>query len=223
MVRSRRLQAVFFDVDGVLVDVKSSWEYLHSYFGVAEKARLVREKFERGEIDYVKWMEMDTSLWIEAAGGRLHRKVLVEALSRVNIVPEARKLFRELRRRRLIIVLVSSGLDLLVRRVASELGADAWLANKLEFDKHGFLRPGGVPLVGADKSKAVSRIAAELSIDLSRSAYVGDSRWDATAMRIVGLPIAYGDDPSLNGVAKVRVKSLLEIPAIIDLWEEGKI
>ncbi|MCE4610721.1 MAG: HAD-IB family phosphatase [Desulfurococcales archaeon] len=218
---ARRLQLVFFDVDGVLVNVKSSWEYLHRSFGVLEEARKVKRLFEEGAIDYVEWMRRDTMLWIKAAGGKVHRSVIIDLLSRIEVNPEARPLFRALRKRGIRIALVSSGIDLLVRRVAVELGVDAWAANKLEFDREGFLKPGGVPLVGVDKSRVVYRIANELGASLRASAYVGDSRWDASAMKVVGLPIAYGDDPSLDGVAKARVKRLSDILEVITSWERG--
>ena len=220
---TRRLRLVFFDVDGVLVNVKSSWEYLHKSFGVIEEARRVKRLFEEGAIDYVEWMRRDTMLWIKAAGGRLHRSTIASLLARVELNPEAKPLFRALRRRGVRIALVSSGIDLLVRRVAAELGADAWAANKLEFDREGYLKPGGVPLVGVDKSRVVYRIASELGASLEASAYVGDSFWDASAMRLVGLPIAYGDDPSLDGVARARVRRLTEVLEVVDRWEAGLI
>ena len=162
-------------------------------------------------------------LWIKAVGGKLHRNTITSLLARVELNPEAKPLVRALRRRGIRIALVSSGIDLLVRRIATELGVDAWTANKLEFDREGYLKPGGVPLVGVDKSKAVYRIASELGASLDASAYVGDSFWDVSAMRLVGLPIAYGDDPSLDEVAKVRVKRLSDVLEVVDRWEAGLI
>jgi phosphoserine phosphatase len=219
----RRLQAVFFDVDGVLVKIKSSWEYLHERLGVLEEARSVRAMFERGEIDYLEWMISDTELWVKASGGKLHRSVIMSILADVPINDEAPTVFRALRRRGVRIALVSSGIDILVRRVAHELGADAWVANKLHFDREGYLKPGGVPLVGVDKRSAVKRLAWELGVDLSKSAYVGDSKWDASAMMIVGLPIAYGDDPQLDSVAKARIRRLSELLDVVRRWEEGRL
>ena len=208
----------FFDVDGVLVRVRSSWEHVHRALGVEEEARRIRRMFEEGAIDYVDWMRLDTELWIRARGGRLHYSELKVILDEVEIVEEAYEAFRRIRRAGAMIALVSSGIDILVRRVASELGADAWAANRLLFDEKGYLKPGGAPLVGVDKSGAVRRISWELGSHPSRAAYVGDSRWDASAMRVVGLPIAYGDDPELGGVAAVRVSSLLEAAEVIERW-----
>ncbi len=216
-----RVKLVIFDVDGVLVDVKSSWGFLHEWFGVAEEARRIREMFERGEIDYVKWMELDTALWVRARGGRLHRSEILEALSNVRVLPEAVEVARWIKRRGLYLALVSSGIDLLVRRVAAELGADAWAANKLSFDKEGYLVPGGVPLVGVDKAPVVKRISWELGVDPREAVFVGDSRWDASAMKVVGYGIAVGDDPELAKVARFRVRSVGEVKEVIEAILEG--
>ncbi|GBF09746.1 phosphoserine phosphatase [Aeropyrum pernix] len=215
---ARGIKLVIFDVDGVLVEVKSSWGYIHRRLGVEEEAMKVKEMFERGSIDYIEWMRLDTELWIRASGGRLHRSRLMEIVGEIPLRREAFTAVRILRRMGLRIGLVSSGIDLLVRRVAAEIGADAWASNRLLFDKNGFLLPGGSPLVGVDKRGAVTRMAYELGASLEEVAYVGDSRWDASAMSIVGLPIAYNDGGELDGVAKARVDSLLEVPRVVAEW-----
>ncbi len=213
-----RVRIVFFDMDGVLVPIKSSWAYLHEYFGVAEEARRYLEAFERGEIDYVRWMELDTSLWVKARrGGCVHIRELLEVLGRVPVNPETQTVGRELHRRGVIVGIVSGGIDLLARRVASILGADVWVANKLLFDKRGCLRPGGIPLVGVDKVGVVKRILGEYGIDPGEAMFVGDSRWDASVMRLVGYPVAYGDDcPLLDGIVKYRVRRLSEVVELVD-------
>jgi len=212
----RRVKIVLFDMDGVLVPIRSSWAYLHEYFGVSEEARRVMRLFEEGRIDYLDWMRLDTELWVRARG-RVHIRELIEAFERVPIRPEAPKVARELHRRGILVGIVSGGIDLLARRVAREIGADVWVANKLSFDKYGYLVPGGVPLVGVDKSRVVRRILGEYGIPPENAMFVGDSRWDATAMRIVGYPVAFGEGcPELERVARCRVRSLTEVVGLVD-------
>lgn len=218
---ARKIKLVIFDVDGVVVNIKSSWGFLHEWFGVAEEARRIRELFEQGRIDYVKWMELDTALWVRARGGRVHRNDLLKALSNVKVLPEAVDVARWIKRRGLYLALVSSGIDLLVRRVAVELGADAWTANKLSFNKEGYLIPGGVPLVGVDKAPVVKRLSWELGVDPREAVFVGDSRWDASAMKVVCCGIAVGNDPELARVAMFRVKSVSEVKEILERLLRG--
>ncbi len=216
----RRIAIVLFDMDGVLARIKSSWAYLHKYFGVDREAEEIKRLYEEGRIDYIEWMRLDTSLWAKARGGCVPRSELEEALSRVPIDPYLPRLGYELHRRGLLIGIVSSGIDLLARRVARRLGADVWVANRLSFDKRGCLVPGGVPLVGTDKVPVTRRILGELGIPPERAMFVGDSVFDRSVMRLVGYPVAYGDCPKLDGVAKCRVYRLDEIPSLVDYVEE---
>ncbi len=212
-----KVKLVIFDVDGVLVHVKSSWHYLHEFFGVSREAEVYRDMFEKGLIDYVKWMELDVMLWVKAKGRPIHRSELLEILSRINIDPEAPVVSRWLKRNGIKIALVSGGVDLLVSRVAEVVGADIWMANKLSFDKRGYLISGGIPLVGVWKDKAVRTIAEALGISLNNTMFVGDSIWDKPAMKIVGYPVRYKDEEGiLRDVAKYEIKKLSELLKLIE-------
>lgn len=217
---AKRVRIVLFDMDGVLANIHSSWEYLHSYFGVLDEARKVMKEYEEGRFDYIEWMRRDTSLWLKKKE-KIHIKELVKAFDRVELNPEIRLVGPELHKRGIIIGIVSGGIDLLARRVARELGADVWIANRLVFDKRGYLKPGGIPLVGVDKTRAVRRILSEYGIPGENAMFVGDSRWDASAMRIVGYPVAYGDKCSvLDGIVKCRVRRLSEVVSLVDEIEK---
>jgi len=222
-----RIGIVFFDVDGVLTTVKSSWDYIHGRLGVREQARRAVRLFEEGRISYEEWMRHDTSLWIRASGGRLHISRLSKIVEEIPIREGAGELVAELHRRGVIVALVSAGVDLLVQRVAREVGADVYVSPRLRWDKRGFLIPGGHPLVTPTgrhgKAWAVRRIAGEYGIPLERAVYVGDSKWDLDAMRIVGYPVAFGDEcPLLSGVALCRVHDMGELrEAILRIEGEG--
>lgn len=221
----RRIKIVFFDVDGVLTEVRSSWQYVHERLGVSERALEAVKLFEEGRIGYEEWMRLDTSLWIEASGGKLHRSALAGILAEIPIREGARELVSWLHRRGVIVALVSSGVDLLVQRVAREVGADVYVSPRLRWDKRGYLLPGGHPLVTPTgprgKAWAVKRIAGEYGVDLGEAVFVGDSKWDAEAMRVVGYPIAFGEEcPPLDEVALCRVRSMGELRRAIERVEQ---
>ncbi len=213
----RKVRMVIFDMDGVLVPIHSSWAFLHEKLGVAEKARKIMEKFVRGEIDYLRWMELDTGLWVEATGGRITLWDLQKILKEVPIRKEAIEVGRWLRKNGIIYGIISGGIDLLAKRVAHEIGADFFLANQLSYDKRGRLVPGGKPVVGVKKHLAVKRVAGEYGVPLENVMFVGDSIWDKEAMEIVGYPVIYGDcdKEDLVKVAKCRIKDLRELPELI--------
>ncbi len=219
----RKVRMIIFDMDGVLVPIHSSWAFIHEKLGVLDEAKRIVERFERGEIDYIEWMRLDTSLWVEASKGELTLWDIERLFREVPVREEAIEVARWLRRRGIIYGIISGGIDLLAKRVAKELGADFFLANQLSYDKRGRLVPGGKPVVGVKKHYAVKRIAGEYGIPLENIMYVGDSKWDLDAMRIVGYPVIYGDcnHVELTRTARYRVRSLRELPSLIECIEEG--
>ncbi|MEM0366748.1 MAG: HAD-IB family phosphatase [Acidilobaceae archaeon] len=215
-----KVKLVVFDVDGVLVPIKSSWHFLHSYFDVLEKAENIKRMFDEGLIDYTKWLELDVKLWIEARNGLVTRDEIMRVLSQIKVDDEAHHVVRWLKRRGVKIALISGGIDLLVSRIAEEIGADIWMANKLSFDKRGYLIAGGIPIVGVWKDKAVRILAGSLGINLDNIMFIGDSKWDIPALKIVGYPVAYRDDGVLSSIAKYRVNKLLELIDLIKCIED---
>ena len=182
---------VFFDVDGVLVSIKSSWNHLHRYFGVYESAKEAIRMFERGDITYYEWMVIDTSLWMKSKK-RITRKDLEMAFRSVVVDSRFKDVIMRLKSEGKKIVLVSGGIDVLVERVAKEVGAHECYCNRLIFDKDGYLVPGGFPIVpSGSKDIIVKKVLEKHGVPRERSAFVGDSEWDKEAFREVGLPILY--------------------------------
>jgi len=214
-----RIKLVLFDVDGVLVGNKSSWQVIHELLGVREEAEFGTRLYLESVIDYLGWMKHDTSLW--AKRKRIHINELRRAFDRIKVKQEAIEISRVLHRMGFIIGLVSAGIDLLVGRVAKEVGADIWVANKLSYDKRGYLIEGGVPLVPAERKDVVVRmIMGELNVDSSETAFVGDSVWDIPAFLVVGLPIGYGGDERIRSYVKYLIRNLRELPDILAEYNE---
>ena len=217
------VRLVVFDMDGVLVDIHSSWEYLHEKFGVRREALVYKRWFEEGRITYDEWMRLDVSLWIRARG-RIHRREIEALIEPIKPRSEARETVRELKAMGVNLSIVSGGIDLLAKRIASELGISEWRANILSFDREGYLEPGGRPLVGADKSRAVRDIARKFNAKLDETMFIGDSKWDLTALRVVGYPVLFlnkktmihGDPSELLRVAKYTIESLSQVTEIVE-------
>ncbi|GAG35915.1 unnamed protein product, partial [marine sediment metagenome] len=54
------IKMVVFDLDGVLVDIDSSWQTIHRAFGVDNEENF--QKHLRNEIDYREFMRSDIGL-----------------------------------------------------------------------------------------------------------------------------------------------------------------
>ncbi|MCE4614561.1 MAG: HAD-IB family phosphatase [Desulfurococcales archaeon] len=215
---SKKIKLVLFDVDGVLVDCKSSWQVIHELLGVRDEADIGSRLYMEGIIDYLGWMRHDTGLWVR--GKRVHISDLRRAFEKIEVKHEAVEASRLLHRMGFIIGLVSAGIDLLVGRVAEEIGADIWVANKLSYDKRGYLVEGGAPLVPAErKDVTVRRIMGELDVKSSETAFIGDSVWDIPAFLVVGLPIGYGNDAKIRSYVKYVIRDLRELPGILASYD----
>ncbi|MCE4623328.1 MAG: HAD-IB family phosphatase [Caldisphaeraceae archaeon] len=215
----KKIRLVAFDVDGVLTEEESSWGYMHEHFKTEGDAVGNYERFKKGEIDYLGWMESDTRLWIEKSGGKLRRDEIARILSKIRLRDGAQEVSICLHKKRKIVVLISGGIDILVSMVAEKVGADYWFSNSLRFDKNGYLKPGGIPIVGCDKQKVLKRLLAYLDIKPYEVMYVGDSEWDYSAMEIVGYPVVFGNDPLLKRIAKYRIENLLDVCNILEMIE----
>ena len=195
-----RIRLAAFDMDGVVVPIRSSWGYLHERLGVEEEAAAGYRWFREGKIRYWEWMYHDTLLWLEARPG-ITRWDLEDLFAPVEPVPEAYEAVRLLRSAGIEVALVSGGVDVLVAKTARLLGIKHWISPRLAFDPYGHLVPGGDPVLEADrKDRAVLSLARRLGYTMRQVAFVGDSVWDLRGMREACLAVAV--NPASKEVAE---------------------
>ena len=211
-----RIKAVVFDVDGVLLSIKNSWGYFHEVFGTSREAEENYRLYLEGKITYYEWLVRDVALWVNKRG-KIHLSEITRIASNLKPTREAYEVFQELRKRGIKTALLSAGINIVVGRIARELGADFWMANTLEFDEKGYLLPDGIPCVpGGRKDLALPFVEDSLRVNRENMMFVGDSMWDVSVMKLVACPVLYGNDENVARYAKKRVKRLYEIIEIID-------
>ena len=123
------IRLAVFDIDGTLRRVRSPWWHLHEHLGVAEAAREFGPMFERGEITYEEWADLDAALW----RGR-SRAEIAAALDSNPLRDGAAGLVGWFRRRSIPCVAISTGLSIFAAATADELGLDEVVCNELLFD-----------------------------------------------------------------------------------------
>jgi len=204
---------VWFDCDGVLTDHYSSWVYLHEVFGSRDNS-FFAELYRKGYISYLDWMKIDIALMINSYGKPITRMEVEKALEKISVKPEAFSVVNDLRSD-FVIGIISSGVDILVKRVCSVLNSDICLYNELLFIDN-ILIPGGrdnVPL--KDKPRIIKEYSVKHGFNTERIVYVGDSIWDIDVFENVGLSIAIGGKEEVCKYADYCVDDLLELPGII--------
>ncbi|MEM2100575.1 MAG: HAD-IB family phosphatase [Thermoproteota archaeon] len=209
------IRIVFFDLDGTLVEEDSSWRLLHRFLGTDGLAAKALEKFSRGEINYEEFVKHDVALWPKD----LPKSFFEQVFSKARIRVEARSLFKRLKDKGVLRVIVTSGLDVLAKKVCEELEADGCASNEMVFDAKDCFT--GVVKVNVDpsrKAKVLTDICGKYSIPLSETAAVGDTVYDKSMFKVVGIPILYvkpGMPPPEDHGAKHVVNRLEEVMHLV--------
>jgi len=212
-LRSEKKGIVWFDCEGVLTEHPSSWQLLHEHFGVKDTT-LFAEFYKRGYISYSDWMKIDIALMIYSHGKPITRADIERVLSNIKVRDGSVEVVNEIKQN-FIVGVISSGIDLLVKKICEYLKPDICLYNELLFIDD-VLVPGGkdnVPLL--EKPRIIRSYSSILGFEMDHVVYVGDSLWDVDVFREVGVSIAVKPCGEACDYADYVVESLKEIPAIL--------
>jgi phosphoserine phosphatase len=199
----KKLRLVVFDVDGTLMNVVSSWQFLHEKLGTWNKGKQHAEQFLRGTITYEEWARLDASLW---KGLKLERvRQIVDSIPYTN---GAKDVITFLRKNSFKVILLSAGLSLVTERIEREIGVDASLANDLQV-KNGFLTGEVKVNVSVDnKDVVLLHMLKKFNFETDECAAVGDDETLIPLFKKVNLSIAF--NPRTEAVeeqADIVVKS----------------
>jgi phosphoserine phosphatase len=197
-----KFKLAVFDMDGVFVDVNSSWAYVHGRFGVDNTDNL--NQYLNGEIDYRELLKRDSNLW-----GRRHVSEIKTILSELKLIDGSEHTIRELRKRGYIIVLLSAGVHFLAEQIDETLKFDYLYANKVCFDENGFLNGRIEPMVELlKKDHVLEKILLDLNINPEECVAIGDSEYEIPIFNLVGLSIAFNtESQKLKETAKIVVEN----------------
>ena len=120
------VELVCFDMDGVLIDVGSSWVMVHRHFGVENEASL--RAYLNGEFDDREFIRRDAALWL-----RLKPKLRREDFEAIFRVPPfmagVQRTVATLKAEGIEVAIVSGGVDVMAENVARRLEITRVAAN----------------------------------------------------------------------------------------------
>jgi phosphoserine phosphatase len=187
------VRIVFFDCDGTLTDVKSSWQYLHERLGLwDENANEFQRLFRAGKISYHEFCSRDAALWRDVPIDRIQ-----EILDEIGYHHGVKEAVGRLNSAGIETVILSSGLSLLVNSIRDELGIGSAVSNEL-LERNGVIT--GEIEINVDhdhKGAWVSRILTERGLRKEEAAAVGDGEGDRGMFEEVGLAIGYQPHESM--------------------------
>jgi len=197
-----------FDLDGTVLEHNSSWVAIHRHFGTEHNGAASLRLYTEGKIDYREFMRRDISSWPKGVA----RDEIVGVLSDYKIRREAPEVFRELRTRGIKTALVTSGIDILARDVATDLEIDHWVANGLRFGRDGKLLPRGVGRVDPTrKDIAYQRLLSRIRIPSKKTIAIGDTIYDLAFLKSAGLGFMLAHTTRVPDPEIIHIQKLTEI------------
>jgi phosphoserine phosphatase len=206
------IKIVFFDCDGTLTKVKSSWEYIHKKLNIWEdNADEYQKLFKEGVIDYGEFCRRDALLW----KGLALREVL-DITEHIPYQEGAEEAVRVIKEMGIFTVIISTGLSFVVDKVRGDLGIHMSLSNEL-LTENGMLTGETIINVEYDKKGFwVKKILNDMGMDSASACAVGDGEGDKGMFDAVSLSIGFHPCPNLepfltHSVRDGSIKSIIDI------------
>jgi len=208
-----KIKAIVFDVDGVLTEIDSVWQYIHKNLGTSEQAKINAIMFKKGLIDYAEWARRDVSLW----KGLSFQKIK-EIIAAIPVRAGAEELFHYLKKvKNLKIIALSAGLEIVIEHLKETLEIDYHLANIL-VTKNGVITGAVEVLVGYnDKGSVMSKLCEKAGIKTNECIAVGDSEVDVPMFKVASIGIAFNPKDEITAksadviVNSNNLKSLIPV------------
>jgi len=174
-------------MDGVLIDYRSSWKWIHDYLGIDNSEDV--SAFMDGRIDDLEFMRRDIARWKKKNIGISDIK---EIFKKVPVMNGLKETFYALKNENIKTCVISGGLDFMVDILKEDVSIDFVRANSLCLDNNGNLEGEGVlrvPILG--KKDVLRELRDELGIEKEEVVAIGDLSIDIKMFEEAGLKIAF--------------------------------
>ncbi len=179
------LKLAIFDIDGTLRRVRDPWIHLHNHLGVADLAKKFPARWQKGEISYDEWAELDAALWRGYS-----RENIVEALEFNPFRVGARKLVGWFNSRSIPCVGISSGLSVFNEVTAEELNIKEIISNELQFEGNICNGKITIQVNEENKGQVMDKILQLYSTTEEQVVAFGDGTADIPLLQKAGLGVA---------------------------------
>ena len=208
------IKVAFFDCDGTLTKIKSSWEYLHRRLNIWDNnAEHYQTLFREGKINYYEFCRRDALLWRGLSVSRI-----TSMLEGIAYRSGSFDTIQSLKKRGVLTVILSTGLSLLVEKVKNDHGIDVAISNDL-LSRNGYLTGDiKINVNFNEKGCIVEKMLGELGLTRAEACALGDGEGDAGMFEAVGLAIGlHHNDSAVRGVKRtIRGDSMLDMIRVVE-------
>lgn len=200
---------IVFDVDGTLTKANSSWRFLHEKLGTWTRGKQNAELFFQGKITYDEWAQLDASLWKNQPLRKVQQMV-----NKVPYVNGAKEVIETLKKRDVIVALLSAGLSLFSEKIERELKIDYSLSNELIVRNDFLTGKVKVNVSLNNKDEALNHVLHRFNVKPDGCCTVGDDESLIPLFRKVALGIAFNpcsEEVEKNAGIVIKSKDLRDI------------
>ncbi|MFW6304182.1 MAG: HAD family hydrolase [Candidatus Saliniplasma sp.] len=183
-------ELVVFDMDGVLVDVESSWCWVHEHFNVNNDHSL--EAYLNGEIDDLEFIRRDIALWKDKKSD-ITKDDIEKILKSAPIMPGYKDCLTSFKDHGFNTAIISGGLKPLARMIGDGY-FDAIKANDVDSEENELTGEGILEVPLNDKGSSFDELISSFGISPEKTIAVGNSFIDVPMLERAGLGIAF--DPA---------------------------
>jgi len=194
------LKLAIFDIDGTLRRVRDPWIHLHNHLGVADLAKDFPARWQKGEISYDEWAELDAALWRGYS-----RENIVEALEFNPFRAGARELVDWFNSRSIPCVGISSGLSVFNDVTAEELKIKEIISNELQFEGDICNGKIAIQVNEENKGRVMDKVLQRYRAAEEQVVAFGDGTADIPLLQKAGLGVAICPSSEMVSFSAVHV------------------
>lgn len=215
-----QIKLVVFDMDGTIIEPRSSWAMIHDYFGTDNTEML--QMYIDHKISDMEFVKADIKLWNSKSDVPVNEKYINSILDKAKPRKGAEELITSLHEANIKTVILSGGIQYLADKWAKEWNMAGAFANDLIDDADGNLT-ANINASGHNKGPLMEKIIKDFDLTGNEVAAVGDTMVDLPMFEIAGLSIAVNtDDERVISKSKYYLKegSMKQLSDVIISWKK---
>ncbi|MCL4335604.1 MAG: HAD-IB family phosphatase [Candidatus Thermoplasmatota archaeon] len=185
----KKIRLAVFDMDGVLTQSSSSWDFVHRRLGVDNRENL--RKYREDKISYLEFLRLDVGAWMNKLG-TVPASMIREILDEIPLRDGIAETVSALKEQQISSVIISGGIYWLAEKIGATADFREVYANRIKTDARNFIIPDGEIMVEPKhKDIVIKSVQAKLGISPDETISIGDTFQDAAMFRNSGISVAF--------------------------------
>ena len=212
-----QIKLVVFDMDGTIIEPRSSWAMIHEHFGTDNTEML--QLYIDHKISDKEFVKADIQLWNSKSDKPVDEKYINSILDKAKPRKGAEELITNLHKANVKTIILSGGIQFLADKWARKWNMDGALANELIDDKDGNLT-AIIKSSGHNKGPVMEKMIEKYNLKKNEIAAIVDTMVDIPTFERAGLSVAVNtEDERVISKADYHLKGdLTELTKLILNW-----